>query len=141
MIDIPKNEYVQPTEVREEVVQAICEAFIKKGIDRIFHPHNGSNRGCRDATLYIAKPTRAGLQHVWRFKSSREVDSTDISYRIRGVEMKRAFEELIKAGYYMFRVWSLVRGSAMNVIRDRFTMTAIVLKKLRCFLIELIKRK
>lgn len=106
MINIPKNEYVQPTEVREEVVQAICEAFIKKGCDSTFHPHNGSNRGCRDATLYVAKPTRKGVQHVWRFQCSRYTDSTDISYRIRGVEMKRAFEELIKAGYYMFRVWS-----------------------------------
>ncbi len=87
------------------VVQAICEAFIKEGCDSTFHPHNGSNRGCRDATPYVAKPTRKGVQHVWSFKCSRYTDSTDISYRVRGVEMKRAFEELIKAGY-MFRVWS-----------------------------------
>lgn len=102
MINIPKNEYVQSSDVREEVVQAICEAFINKCT---FHPHNGSNCSYRGATLYVAKPTRKGVQHVWSFKCSRFIDSTDISYRIRSVEMKRAFEELIKAGYYMFRVW------------------------------------
>lgn len=28
MINIPKNNYAQPTEVRDEVVQAICQAFM-----------------------------------------------------------------------------------------------------------------
>lgn len=27
-VNIPKNDYIQPTEVRQEVVQAICEAFL-----------------------------------------------------------------------------------------------------------------
>lgn len=27
-VNIPQNDYVQPTEVREEVVQAICNAFL-----------------------------------------------------------------------------------------------------------------
>lgn len=105
MIEIPKNEYVQPSEVREEVVQAICEAFIFGIADGTYHPFSGSNNGSRPATQFVYKPTRKGLQPKWGFKSSRYLDPTDISYKIRGVEMKQAFQELIKAGYYMFKIW------------------------------------
>lgn len=117
MINIPKNEYRQPSEVREEVVQAICEAFLNSGCDGTFHPYSGSHNGSRDATLYVCKPTRNGLQHIWHFKCSRRKDDTDISYRIRGVEMQQAFKELIKAGYYMFRVWSY--GSWLGYVCHR----------------------
>lgn len=100
MIQIKPNNYVQPTEVREEVVQAICEAFLGSGMNSHFHPRD--NRVPGSATLYVYKPTRDGLQKVWGFKNKRCLDKTDISYRIRGCEMKRAFEELRKAGYFMF---------------------------------------
>ena len=112
MIQIKQNNYVQPTEVREEVVQAICDAFLYGKCDSVFHPYDGSNKGCRNATLYVAKPTRVGVQKKWGFKCSRLVDSTDVAYRIRGAEMKRAFDELIKAGYYMLRIH--VYGSWMG---------------------------
>lgn len=117
MIEIPKNEYVQPSEVREEVVQAICEAFIFGIADGTYHPFSGSNNGSRPATRYVAKPTRPGLQSKWGFKADSRMDETDISYKIRGVEMKRAFEELIKAGYYMFKIWSY--GSWLGYVCHR----------------------
>ncbi len=117
MIEIPKNEYKQPSEVREEVVQAICEAFLHGGCDSTFHPFSGSNNGSRSATLYVAKPNRKGLIPQWNFKCGRYIEPTDTSYKIRGVEMKRAFEELIKAGYYMFRVWSY--GSWLGYVCHR----------------------
>lgn len=41
-INIPKNDYIQPVEVREEVVQHICEAFLNGGdFWGIFHPYSG----------------------------------------------------------------------------------------------------
>lgn len=35
-VNIPQNDYVQPTEVRENVVQAICNAFLSKSCWDIF---------------------------------------------------------------------------------------------------------
>lgn len=100
MITIPKNNYAQPTEVREEVVQAICEAFMST-YSGIYHPVRQSQY--REATIYVV--TNKGTCPF--FSSSNESYWTGaVCYRIRGVEMKRAFEELIKAGYYMFRVHS-----------------------------------
>lgn len=108
MIQIRKNTYVQPTEVREEVVQAICEAFMST-YSGIYHPVRQSQY--RKATIYVV--TNKGTCPF--FSSSNESYWTGaVCYRIRGVEMKRAFEELIKAGYYMFRVWKY--GSWMGYL-------------------------
>lgn len=95
-VNIPQNDYVQPTEVREEVVQAICTAFLKKTCWSTFYPFSGSNNGCRRATLDIdiAEPS---------FGSPHE--KTETTKRIHGVEMKAAFEALIKAGYHMYVVY------------------------------------
>ncbi len=108
MIQIRKNTYVQPTEVREEVVQAICEAFMST-YSGIYHPARQSQY--RGATIYVV--TNKGTCPF--FSSSNESYWTGaVCYRIRGVEMKRAFEELMKAGYYMFRVWEY--GSWMGYL-------------------------
>lgn len=101
MIDIPKNEYSQPSEVRDEVVQAICEAFTFNDMQCIYHPFDGSTKGYRLATEYVCKKS----DNIWFFGSVKTIKDAHTYYRIRGVEMKRAFEELTKAGYYMFRVW------------------------------------
>lgn len=59
-VNIPKNDYIQPTEVRTEVVQAICEAFIERKCGSTFHPHAGSNNGSRNATLWLFKRKDSG---------------------------------------------------------------------------------
>lgn len=35
-VNIPQNDYVEPTEVREEVIQAICDAFLSNSCWDIF---------------------------------------------------------------------------------------------------------
>lgn len=37
-VNIPKNDYVQPTEVRQEVVQYICDAFLSTCVWRHISP-------------------------------------------------------------------------------------------------------
>lgn len=113
MINIKKNDWVQPTEVREEVVQAICDAFIYGAenpthVRHTYHPFNGG--GYRGATSLVAKPTSKGLVNVFGFTSPSYSNDTDIKYRFNGAEMKRAFEELINAGYYMLRVYLYYSG-------------------------------
>lgn len=50
-VNILKNDYVQPTEVRQEVVQYICDAFLSTCVWRIFHPERQS--AYRGKTLYV----------------------------------------------------------------------------------------
>lgn len=101
MIQIKKNEWKEPTEIREEVVQAICDAFLN-GYKRTFHPHNDNNKGYRNATLFVVYDNRECTSKVPYFWN--RIESYQDGFRIRKVEMKRAFSELQKAGYYMLRV-------------------------------------
>lgn len=109
-VNIPKNDYIQPTEVRTEVVQAICEAFIANST---FHPHHGSNNGSRDAKLWLFKrkdskyaPHFTSYEYAHRDAQDAERNGKEyIMYRIRGCEMEAAFDALQKAGYYMFRCY------------------------------------
>lgn len=98
MIKIPQNSYTQPTEVREEVVQAICDAFLHR--PTVFHPYRDGR--CRDPHRFVVKNKRSGEYIGFR---SKPFDWEE-GIRFTGAEMKRAFEELIKAGYYMLRVYS-----------------------------------
>lgn len=107
MIKIEPNNYVQTTEVREEVVQAICDAFLhskryKVGCEAVYHPFNGSNRGCRNAHRYVVCNKKERKYHSFSDKPFEWQEGLTFT----GAEMKRAFEELIKAGYYMLKVYS-----------------------------------
>jgi len=99
-INIPKNDNVQPTEVRQEVVQAICTTFLETHVNTTFHPFTESRY--RRATLYVAtKHPRGGFND-----SSWANDHKEDGYvRVNGEEMKAAFIILRMAGYHLFRIY------------------------------------
>ena len=98
-VNIPKNDYVQPTEVREEVVQAICTTFLETHIYSVFHPFCDRHR-CK--TMYVAtKNPRGGFND----SSWAETHKKEGYVRFNGGEMKAAFKALQNAGYYMFRTY------------------------------------
>lgn len=98
-INIPKNDYVQPKEVREEVVQAICTTFLETHVSNVFHPFSDGAYRCK--TIYVAtKRPRGGFGNSSWAESHKE----DGYVRFNGEEMKAAFKALQDAGYYMFRV-------------------------------------
>lgn len=100
MINIPKNDYIQPTEVREWVVQGICEAFLSDNGWSTFYPYNdGAGRYKRK---YIARHTNNS--RFYGFVSERFTGEECVEFH--GEEMKRAFEELHKAGYFIFRIYT-----------------------------------
>lgn len=99
MVQIKKNEYVQPTEAREEVVQAICDAFLRRCAWSTFHPTTVSLY--RKATLLVIGHAN-GEWYGFHYEPFGLGDKCE---RIRGVEMKQAFKELRKAGYHIFRVY------------------------------------
>lgn len=102
-VNIPKNDYVQPTEVRQEIVQGICDAFLGVAAWKYFHP---SPDGCyRDPTTYITR--RKGESKFYGFINHRTARdwTNNESVRFNGAEMKAAFNALRKAGYHIFKVY------------------------------------
>ena len=113
-INIPKNTYSVPTEVRKDVVEIICNAFINGGCDKVFHPC--SDGCCRPATLCAYRKPKAVNQYgkaveergwFYGFESKgRCADYTLCEfYEVRGCEMNVAFSALREAGWHIFRVY------------------------------------
>ena len=99
MVQIKRNEYVEPTQIRESVVQDICDAFLSKCCWNVFHPVSDGNY--RRPTLHVLKSLD---NKAYGFDCSRSTgEVSDI--RIRTCEMKEAFKLLQEAGYYMFKVF------------------------------------
>lgn len=95
-IEIPKNDYVQPTEVRPDVVKAICEAFLANTCWRKFRPHDAG----------LGRPqTKCAIRHrggeFYGFMD--KPFDTDDGVEFNGAETKSAFRVLVNAGYHMFR--------------------------------------
>lgn len=95
-INIPENDYRQPTEVREEVVQAICEAFLARTAGSVFHPYT---QNCyRRASLMVV----AHADGTW-YGFHDKPFTNEKGILVHGCEMKAAFVALIKAGYHIFK--------------------------------------
>lgn len=91
--DIPKNDYVQPKEIRREVVQGIIKSLLWYIDNHISYEVDECNNG-----LYI---TNGGLT-----KESKKSSAT----RIHGAEMNAAFIALSEAGYYLFTYYDNEKG-------------------------------
>ena len=105
-INIPQNDYVQPKDVRESVVQGICEAFLDGCAWSTYHPFS---EGCyRRATDKIIK--HRNDKAFYGFHD--EPFTNEEAVRFNGAEMKAAFRVLRNAGYHMFRVY--IYGSWMG---------------------------
>lgn len=92
-IRIIKNDYVQPTEVREHVVQGICDVIIMNLLDR-----------ATNITVYAKSPELYMCEHNESYKTiSHSTIHTDKKYtRIHSCEMDAAFKALQDAGYHIF---------------------------------------
>lgn len=98
-VNIPQNDYARPTEVRQEVVQDICDAFLGENYCSTYHPH--SNGMCRNAHCYVVKK-----QGVKAFGFRDKPFYGEQGAEFNGEEMKTAFKLLREAGYHIFRVYS-----------------------------------
>lgn len=108
-VDIPKNDYVQSTEVRPEVVQYICEAFLSNWTFGIFHQNANIVK-----TQYVRVSKNGKVQG---FVSNINVSDNDYYFLFNGEEMKAAFKVLREAGYHMFRIYEY--GSWKGYICDK----------------------
>lgn len=97
-INIPLNTYVQPTEVREEVVQMICDSLLHYQLD---------HESAHDIVFAHDEPML--VLHVKGFKRpvleggrQRTLLHPDEDIVVRSSEMKAAFAALQNAGYYIY---------------------------------------
>lgn len=96
-INIPKNDYVQPTKVRQEVVQLICEAFLTQKAFSTFYPyHDGLGRRATTGVCVNSNGKGYGFRDEPFGSDERFVE-------FNGAEMKAAFKALRDAGYHMFK--------------------------------------
>lgn len=98
-VNIPKNDYVQPTEVRQEVVQGICEAFLGDCAWSMFHPFTNGRYAFKKPTLNILK--HKGEKAFYGFYYKKPF-ADDEMVTFNGAEMKVAFRALRDAGYHIF---------------------------------------
>jgi hypothetical protein len=104
-VNIPKNDYVQPTEVRQEIVQMICDFIIKRMEDKHFHEEDsydviiGHHEWFYQLYLGINRKSNTPFS----FSSSDKHCVGDVTYiRIRTAEMQAVFTAIQDAGYYIF---------------------------------------
>ena len=102
-INVPTNDYVQPTEVREWLVQKMCDYIIKKmnegmwieGAFQLTLSHS-----CWAYQLFVELRNDGS---VYSFRSSNSSNFSRI--RIHKCEMDAVFEILQNSGYYIFGMY------------------------------------
>lgn len=89
---VPGNDYVQPTEARVEVVQALIYAFLtNNNYCKVYHPHNWFSN---EPKFYEAHTHISTVSPLFCGYKRTGEDFV----RIRGCEMARAFQALRGAG-------------------------------------------
>lgn len=113
-INIPQNDYVQPTEVREEVVEMICKAFLN---EEVFHPFGLPPHYL--PTVFVARNDKKDSYKFCSEKNEYPYNRQGYTsfIRINGTEMQAAFEVLQKAGYFMYKVYTRALLSGIYVPR------------------------
>ena len=112
MIQIKKNEYKQPTEVREYMVQGIIDAFLYASEHfKIFRPYKNNDA---DATLWLRKDSDKYKPYFFRYISQ---EPKKYLGKIRGCEMKEAFRIIQEAGYYIFKI--SIRGQLGYIVSEK----------------------
>lgn len=87
-VNIPKNDYVQPTEVREEIVQRVCNAIVNMARD-------DKRLEVDEKTMRVCVNQKAN----WLYGIP---SNTPNAINVRTCEMKAAFDIIQDAGYYIY---------------------------------------
>lgn len=105
-INIPKNDYKEPTEVRQDVVQSICDHIIWWLFDQHHDCYDlfvdDSSRFSSDVGLY--------MKHLSNGHLIINKDKMTDSIRIRGCEMQAVFDVMWDAGYYISGEYNTTQG-------------------------------
>lgn len=105
-VNIPKNDYVQPTEVREKVVQDICNHIIhwmKNSCEEGFYQLRIKDFDYTSAMLYLIYSSSEKTE-TSGFQDNGKIDKERYPFhvKVRTCEMKAVFKVMQKAGYHIF---------------------------------------
>jgi hypothetical protein len=92
-IRIKRNDYVQPTEVRERIVQDICDVMLEY-TDKLLP----LTVFAKDNALYLGTTKDGQYKTVTHATSNSIYDCV----RIHGTEMEAAFKAFQDAGYFIY---------------------------------------
>ena len=101
-INIPTNTYVQPTEPREEVVQAVCNILLEEYLD------HRALRICDNDGLYLSVLKKSG--RVLNLTNDEKDTDAIARKRVFGCEMKCAFDALQKAKYVIYPSYNVTES-------------------------------
>ena len=99
MINIPKNDYVEDTSVNEQTVQVICNVLLSS---QVWHPH--SEGMYRQSNNELMSWNKGGPFNCFGESYDHRYESEHDFKRFNEAEMRRAWQELLAAGYYMFEI-------------------------------------
>lgn len=107
-VNIPQNDYKEVTEIREWVVQEICNILLRGDV---FHPTSGGR--CRNADRVIHLAQRGLMSGFGTLPGN---DNTYV--RIHSCEVKAAVTAFKNAGYYLFECYEY--GSWIGYKIDKY---------------------
>lgn len=93
-IKIPTNDYQRPSQIREEIVQLICDAFLGGDTYKATCTNHFSADYCVDTE---------GMRPRFYNGYKSGINEKHIEHKFNGAEMSAAFDALIKAGYFMYK--------------------------------------
>ena len=97
-VNIPKNDYKEPTEVRQDVVQCICEHIISRFSREDSASISVWDSNYHTAELWYGKSKGAyGSYILFADRQDKKGEYT----RVRGCEMQAVFDAMIAAGYFI----------------------------------------
>jgi len=105
-VNIPKNDYVQPTEVRAKVVQDICNHIIHwmgNSCEHGFYRLRIKDFNDNSASLYLVYES-SEMTKTSGFHTEGKIDERRHPFhvKIRTCEMQAVFKVMQKAGYHIF---------------------------------------
>ena len=104
-VNIPKNYYVQPNEVRAKVVQDICNHIIywmNNSVEKGFYTLRIWDYSDRSAEVHIFYDSSAMTKTSGIVTMKIDKERYPFSVKVRTCEMKAVFKAIQKAGYHIF---------------------------------------
>ena len=112
-INIPKNDYVQPTEVRQEIVQKFCDHIIywmDNGATHNGYEISFYDNSDRKAEIFLLIRRDGTTSGIASYNDGLTEKCGGQAVKMRTVEMKAVFEAMQEAGYFIFG-WFCTNGT------------------------------
>ena len=102
-VDIPKNDYVRPTVVRQKIVQDICSHIVRYLNYSGFYTLRIHDFYDASAELYLLYRD-SGKTETIGFHNNGRINAEIYRFyeKVRSCEMKAVFNAIQKAGYHIF---------------------------------------